>query len=201
MRPPDEARGGRACRPPRSNALRPRRWPRPTRRRLRRHLAPRGDRRHARRAVRRRGLQHRLNERPYRSVDVGKVGNDAALLDDVDLRAAHVDRPPAQGLREDQAETVDVRLERDLAAGEADLLGRDVVVLAGETVADDRALARPMRTRDAEIDDLGAPHVAVGQNDVVRGNVAVDDAETMRRLERAADALLQDPDLGERQRP
>ncbi len=57
-----------------------------------------------------------------------------------------------------------------------------------------------MRTRDSEIDDLGAPNVAARQNDIVRRNVAVDDAETVRRFERAADALAQDLDIGERQR-
>ena len=125
-------------------------------------------------------------------MDVRQVGNLAPLFDDLDLRAVHIERAPAQRFGENEAEAVDVRFGRDRAAGKAELLRRHVIVFAGKSVADDRALARPLRPGDAKIDDLGAVRIAVRQNDIVGGDVPMDDAKTMRRLKRAADALLQD---------
>ena len=131
---------------------------------------------HAGRPVLRIGLQHRLDHRPQIGIDAGQVGHGAALFHDLDLRAAHVDRLAAQGGGQHQAEAVDVGLLGDLAAIEAELLGRDVVVLAGELAADQRAAADGRRPRDAEVDDLGALDLAARQDDVVRREVAVDRA-------------------------
>ena len=86
---------------------------------------------------------------------IGEIRNDAALFDDLDLGAAHVDRLAAQRLGQHQSETVDIRLEGDVAAGQTELLGRNIIVFAGEPGADDRPLADAQRTGDAEVDDLG----------------------------------------------
>ena len=55
-----------------------------------------------------------------------------------------------------------------MAAGQTNLLGRSVGELSGESRADHRGIARIGRFRDAEIDQLGAIDVAIGQDDVVR---------------------------------
>ncbi len=123
-----------------------------------------------------------------------EVRHLAALLDDLDLVAAHVERPAGKRFRQHEAEAVDVRLRRHVAAEEAELLGRHVVVLAGEAAADHRAVAEHGRAGDAEVDDLGARDVAGGQDDVVGRDVAVDDAEVVRGLQAAGETALQDAD-------
>ena len=80
---------------------------------------------------------------------------------------------------DDQAEAVDVGPRADLAAEIAELLGRDIVELAREAVADDRRRARVEILGDAEIDDLGLVDVVIFEDDVVRRHVAVDGAELM----------------------
>ena len=47
------------------------------------------------------------------------------------------------------------------------------------------------RTRNAEVDDLGARHVAARDHDVVGRDVAVDDAALVRRMQPGGDALEQ----------
>ncbi len=57
-----------------------------------------------------------------REVDVGEIRNLFALLDDLRLGRAHIDRLTPQSLGDDKPKTVDVGLRRHLAAGEAELL-------------------------------------------------------------------------------
>ena len=90
---------------------------------------------------------------------------------------AHVDILALRDGEDDQAEAVDVGPRPDLAAEIAELLGRDIVQLAGEAVADDRRRARVEILGDAEIDDLGLVDVVVLEQDIVGRHVAVDGAE------------------------
>ena len=71
-----------------------------------------------------------------------RSGTLPALLDDLGLVAAHVDRLPGQRFGQHQRQAVDVRLRAHVAAVEAELLGRDVVVFAGKAAADDGAAAQ-----------------------------------------------------------
>ena len=77
-------------------------------------------------------------------------------------RAAHVERTPGERLRQHEPQAVDVGFCGDIAAEKAELFGRDVVVLAGKAAADHGGFAELRRSRDAEIDDLGARDVAAG---------------------------------------
>ena len=56
------------------------------------------------------------------AIDAGQVGHAPALLDDLELRAAHVERLAAQRRRQHQPETVDVGLLGHLAAEQPELL-------------------------------------------------------------------------------
>ena len=156
---------------------------------------------HARRTLLRQRLKHRLDQRPDRPVDIGKIGDGPALLDDFQLGAVHIEWAAARRLGEHEAEAVNVRLEGDVAVRHAELFRRDIVVLARESAADDRPLAHAQRAGDAEVDDLGLAHVAVRQDDVVRRHIPMDDPQPVRRVESVGDPSLQDPDFGERQRP
>src|SRR5215203_6970745 len=104
-------------------------------------------------------------------------------------------------LRKHQTEAVDVRFRPDIAAEHAELLGRDVVGVAREAVADDRADVLPDRTGDAEIDDLGAHNVVARQLNVVRRDLTVDDPKLVRRLQARSEPALQDEHLIETQGP
>ena len=95
---------------------------------------------------------------------------------------------PVSGVEQHQAETVDVGLGGDVAAVQADLFRRDVIVLAGEAGADDGRVADLGRAGDAEIDDLGARDVAQRNDDVVGRHVAMNDAALMRGLQARGDA-------------
>ena len=86
-------------------------------------------------------------------------------------------------------------------AVKADLFRRDVIVLAGETRADDGLVAQLGRTGDAEIDDLGPRHVAKRDDDVVGRHVAMNDAALVSRLQAGRDAPHQLEQRLERQRP
>ena len=107
------------------------------------------------------------------------------------LAAAHVDRPAGEGFDQDQSETVDVGLRPHVAAEQAELLGRDIVVLAGKPAADDGVIAELRGTRDAEVDDLGARDIAARDHDVVGRYVAVDDAALVRHMQAGGDPLEQ----------
>ena len=87
---------------------------------------------------------------------------------------------PMRDREDDEAEAVDVGPRPDLAAEIAELLGRDIVQLAGEAVADDRRRARVEILGDAEIDDLGLVDIVILEDDIVRRHVAVDRAELVR---------------------
>ena len=156
-----------------------------------RRKRPGGDLRHALRAAGRIGIEHLGDQRPDPQVDRAEIGHLAALLEDRDLAAAHVDRLAGQRFDQHEPETVDVGLGLHVAAEQPELLGRHVVVLAGKAAADDRPVAQLRRARDAEVDDLGARHVAARDHDVVGRDVAVDDAALVRRMQPGGDALEQ----------
>ena len=153
---------------------------------------PDGDLGHVGGAVLRVGRQHARQQGADARIDSREIGQAAAFVDDVDLGAAHVDGAPGQGLRQHQREGIHVRAAGDLAAIQAELLRRDVVVLAREAGADDRAFAKDAGAGDAEIDDLGAGGIAARQDDVVGRDVAMDDAEPVRGMQAGSDALAQD---------
>ena len=93
-----------------------------------------------------------------------------------------VREPAGQQLEEDDAERVHVAgLARRLAPR---LLRRDVVARAHDRPGQRHALGAA-RVRDAEVGHLGA--ALVGEQHVLRLDVAVDDAAAVRRLERPRD--------------
>ena len=98
-------------------------------------------------------------------------------------------------LVEDDPERVDVGLRGDLVAER--LLGRDVVGRAEHAAGGGQAL-RLERAGDAEVGDLGAALVV--DQDVLRLDVAVDEAVLVRALERPADLDRVGDGLGHRQR-
>ncbi len=122
------------------------------------------------------GLQHGLQQRPQGLVDARQVGHLARALITSRCERPILSGSPPHRLGDHEAEAVDVRARADIAAVQAELLGRDVVQLAGEAAPDDRAF-RQRRAGDAEIDDLGAMHLAAGDQHVVGREVAVDDPE------------------------
>ncbi len=143
-----------------------------------------------------------FDERTQARIDRADIGHGAALFDDVDMAAAHIDRPVAQGFRQHEAETVNIGPWRHVAAEESELFGRDIIIFAGEAAADDGAVvAEARRTGDAEVDDLGAAHVARRNDNIVGRHVAVDDAALMRRVQAGSNALHEPVDRLERQRP
>jgi hypothetical protein len=56
------------------------------------------------------------------------------------------------------------------------------------------------RSRDPEIDDFGAPHVALGNDDVVGRDIAMDDSPVVRRLQAGGQPLHQRTGRLERER-
>ncbi len=81
---------------------------------------------------------------------------------------AHVEGALTKRLGKDEAEAVDVGLQRHLGAEEAELLRRNIVVFAGKAAADDGAfVVEPGRARDAEVDDFGARHISTRDDDIV----------------------------------
>lgn len=82
------------------------------------------------------------------------------------MGAAHFERSAAQRAGQNEPEAVYVGLPGDLAAIQADLLGRDIIIFACEFVADQR-FAHLRGTGNAEVDDLRLLHAGVRQDDVV----------------------------------
>src|SRR5215475_15034893 len=119
-------------------------------------------------SIRRVRLQHLFEQRTQTPVDRSQIRYGAPLFQYFELGTAHVDRSSGQAFRQHQTETVDVRLRRDVAPEQAELLRRNIIVFAGESAADDGALARTGRSRDAEIDDLGFSQIAAGDEYIVR---------------------------------
>ena len=74
----------------------------------RRRRLPGRDLRHRGDAVAGLRLEHPLEQRPHAGVDARQVGHLPALLDHLDLAAAHVERAAGQRLRQDEPEAVDV---------------------------------------------------------------------------------------------
>jgi hypothetical protein len=79
--------------------------------------------RHARRPVAWVRLKHRLDDGLQAAVYARQVGYATALFHNLELRAAHLQRLAAKRRRENQPETVNVRLVGHVAAKEAELFG------------------------------------------------------------------------------
>ena len=92
---------------------------------------------------------------------------------------------PRQTRNGDQTERVDIGLSRNNALVEEKLFRRDVVVFARKTIAEHRlaVLGFCARLGNPEIDDLGMADHAVLHDDIVRAEVAVNDAKIMRPLQ------------------
>ena len=126
------------------------------------------------------GLQHQFDHRADGRIYVGDIGNAAAFLDDLDLRAIHVDGRAAKHVHHHQTEAVYVCRFGNVAVEQSELLGRDEIIFARKLAIQKRHAFR--RAGNAEIDDLGVARVSTGENDIVARNVTVDDAELVRGI-------------------
>ena len=180
-----DQRHGRDCVTPDSGAAAARarliarcRRPSESRRACGRNAAerPSRDRLHRFRPVGGIRLQHALQERTEAHVDHTEIRYFAALLHDLNLTAAHIERLAGERLHQHQTETVDVRFCGHFAAKQAELFRRHVVLLASKAAADNGAFVKQRGARDAEVDDLGARDVAARHDDVVGRDVAMNDA-------------------------
>ena len=149
---------------------------------------PSGHRRHRSRPILRLGLQHRLDQRPHRRGNAGKVRHDAPLVDHLGLAAAHVERPAAQRLGENEAETVDVGFRPTTPPASPSCSGETYLYFPAKPSPMIVPSPGPHRPGDAEVDEFRLTDVAIGQDHVVGRHVAVNDAELMRGFERAGDA-------------
>ena len=156
---------------------------------------------------RRRGADvgaRRVDQLAGRRVPLGRVFGDGPFDDPVEASrhlgldialAARVGDDAGERLVEDAAERVDVGCRADLAA--APLLGRHVFDRADDRGAAEYA-AVAERLGEAEVGQEGAFAL---EQDVVRLDVAVDDAGGVGGVERARDLVEQRDRLGRRQRP
>ena len=120
----------------------------------------------------------------FAAADGGEVAVVAHRTGSSDL----VSRPP--GARDDD-DAVTVRLDEDEAHTLAELLGGDIVELAGKSVPDNRRGAGVEILGNAEIDDRRPVDVVLLEDDIVRRHVAVNRAELVRRGQAGREAAQQ----------